>query len=443
MRKLIILCSIALLAVRGFGQVDSTKSDKKEKKKTGWTFGAVPAIAFDTDIGFKYGAVVNFYNYGDGSTYPQYKHSIFCEWSRTTKGSGINRVFYDSKYLLPKQIRTTLDFAFLTEKALDFYGFNGYNSEYKSEYVDDGAASYISRVYYRHERKLTRITADFQGNLSGKKLRWFAGAGFYGNKIASVDINKLNENLSDSKKLPDTAGLYDKYVSWGVIPADQKNGGNTGYVRGGLIYDTRDNEPNPMHGIWTEAILLAAPTFLSNTSSGYAQLIVIHRQYFTLVKDRLSLAGRLAYQGKIAGDMPYYMMPILMSSYQARDGVGGAKSIRGVMRNRVVGEGVTYGNIELRWKAIRTVVFNQNLYIALSSFFDGGMVVQKYRPDLSGVPADQLYLFNSDSESLHKAVGGGLHIALNENFIVAVDYGRALDKRDGKSGLYINMDWLF
>jgi len=41
--------------------------EKKEKIKDGWSFGAVPAIAYDSDIGFKYGGLVNFYDYGDGS----------------------------------------------------------------------------------------------------------------------------------------------------------------------------------------------------------------------------------------------------------------------------------------------------------------------------------------------------------------------------------------
>ena len=39
--------------------------------------------------------------------------------------------------------------------------------------------------------------------------------------------------------------------------------------------------------------------------------------------------------------------------------------------------------------------------------------------------------------------GGGIRFALNENFIVAVDYGMAAKKEDGKSGLYINLNWLF
>jgi hypothetical protein len=32
---------------------------------------------------------------------------------------------------------------------------------------------------------------------------------------------------------------------------------------------------------------------------------------------------------------------------------------------------------------------------------------------------------------------------MNENFIVAVDYGMPLDNRDGKGGLYIGLNFLF
>jgi hypothetical protein len=54
-----------------------------------------------------------------------------------------------------------------------------------------------------------------------------------------------------------------------------------------------------------------------------------------------------------------------------------------------------------------------------------------------------LYFFPDETEKLHLSSGGGLHIALNENFIIAADYGRALDKRDGDQGFYIGLDFLF
>ncbi len=41
--------------------------EKEMVTKTGWNFGALPTITFDTDLGFQYGALVNLYNYGDGS----------------------------------------------------------------------------------------------------------------------------------------------------------------------------------------------------------------------------------------------------------------------------------------------------------------------------------------------------------------------------------------
>ena len=44
---------------------------KKEITKDGWSFGGLPTITYDSDLGFQYGAMVNLYDYGDGSGYPK------------------------------------------------------------------------------------------------------------------------------------------------------------------------------------------------------------------------------------------------------------------------------------------------------------------------------------------------------------------------------------
>ena len=36
--------------------------------KTGWNLGPLPVVAFDNDRGFQYGALLNLYNFDDGST---------------------------------------------------------------------------------------------------------------------------------------------------------------------------------------------------------------------------------------------------------------------------------------------------------------------------------------------------------------------------------------
>ncbi len=439
----IIYC---LFSYAGIGQDkwDDMKPEGGEKIKKGWTFGAVPALAFDSDIGYKYGGVVNLYNFGDGSTYPKYRHSIYLEWSRTTKGSGINQFCYDSKYLVPN-IRVTAEASLLTEKALDFYGFNGYNSLYNSAFEETDGPEYITRMFYRLDRKLTRLKAEFQGKLVGDKFRWFAGFAWYGNDIGTVDINNLNKGKKEADMLPDTITLFDNYIDWGIIPEKQQQGGSTGLVKLGLIYDTRDNEPNPMSGIWTEMQFIAAPGFLGDNDMSYTKIAITHRQYFTLFPNKLSFAYRLGYQGKIGGEMPFYMLPFVFNTAPslARDGLGGAKTLRGVLRNRIVGEDFIYGTLEFRWKFITTVVLNQNFYIALNAFTDFGMITGKYKFDRSGIPSSGLALFPDDKEKLHHSYGAGLNFVLNENFVVSVNYGLAFDERDGDHGFYIGFNFMF
>jgi len=442
---LILLFSISLNAQKA----DSTASKKEEKIKTGFSFGGIPVVAYDSDVGFKYGALVNLYWYGDGSRYPMYDHSVYIEWSRTTKGNGINQITYDTDKLIPG-IRSFFEASYLTEKALDFYGFNGYEAVFDPDYaasVDD--MGFANRAYYRYSRKLIRVKADFQGEIIGQKLRWLGGIAYFGNTIDSVDVDGLNEGKDED--LLSQNSLYGNYVDWGLIEEDQATGGGHTLLKGGLVYDTRDNEPNPFSGVWTELQLHWAPSFLSNTDYGYGRFVLTHRQYFTLIPEWMNLAGRLSYQGKIGGEMPFYMLPYLFNTAPklATDGVGGAKTVRGVLRNRIVGDGFAYGNLELRGKVLRTTVLNQNLYIALSAFVDAGMVTQKYDFDASGLPEDLPdnlpdEIIDPDAKEVpHVGFGGGVHFALNQNFIITVDYGMAAKADDGDSGLYINLNFLF
>ncbi len=424
-------------------------SKNKEKIKTGWSFGAVPAIAFDSDIGFKYGAVVELWNYGDGSQYPLYDNYYYFEYSNTTKGSQIFEFDFDSRVLIPN-IRTLFEASYLTERALDFYGFNGYNQTYyDARYEDDSEPDsiYLSRLYYRQQRQLLRIRSDFQGRFFSDKAKWLAGITFYNIDLDTIDIDRLNKGKEESEKLPAIdGGLYGQYAyEWNIIPEDQINGGSNTILKAGVMFDTRDNEPNPMKGIWTEALFFWAPGFLGSSNYDFAKISLTHRQYFTLIPGRLSFVYRLAYQGKLWGTMPTYMLPLVLNGGLAkdRDGLGGAKTVRGMLRDRVVGEDYFYGNFEFRWKFLKTVLWKQNLYLALNTFLDFGMVTGNYEIDLSQVPDDYLYLFPGDKEKPHISYGAGFHIALNENFIIAINNGYVIDEKDGDSGLYIGLKWLF
>ena len=440
MKKFGLLFFISLFSMQIIAQED-------EVIKTGWNFGALPTITFDTDLGFQYGALVNLYNYGDGSRYPNYNHSLYFEVSRFTKGSGINRFYYDSDQLI-EGLQTSLDISYLSDQAYDFYGFNGFDAVVNPDWIDDSQPVniYKTRMFYKYDRKMFRFKVDLQGKFSGDKLRWAAGVNLLNFNIGSVDLEKLNKGKDEDERLDDVPGLYEKYQDWDIISPEEADGGFVPELKAGLVYDTRDNRPNPMKGIWTEAVLVGAPEFLG-AESGFAKLSLTHRQYFTLIPNDLSLAYRLAYQTTIAGHVPfYYQTQVIVSELKGAvsEGLGGAKTIRGVRRNRIVGDGFFYGNVEARWKFVRFRFINNNFYLGLNGFTDFGQVTKKI--DITSpnglIPEPEGY-FDNDAEKMHFSYGAGLRIVMNQNFVIAVDYGFAADERDGDSGLYIGLNYLF
>ena len=424
--------------------------------KQGWNFGALPTITFDTDLGFQYGGLINLYQYGDGSRYPKYDHSIYLEVSRFTKGSGINRFYYDSDKLI-EGLQTSLDISYLSDRAYDFYGFNGYDAVVNKDWFDDEAADYRTRMFYKYDRKLFRFKVDLQGDLAGENLKWLAGVNLLNFKLDLVDIDKLNKNKDDDDLLPshdEEPGLYQKYNEWGIISEEDADGGFVPTLKAGVVFDTRDNRPNPMKGIWTEAVLMGAPEFLGSEHS-FTKLSIVHRQYFTVVPNDLSFVYRLAYQTTLTGEAPFYYQTQMITSVMkgaTSEGLGGANSLRGIRRNRVVGDAYFLGNVEARWKFARFQFINNNFYLGLNAFADFGRATSKIDFETPDFPLGQNMMdevdskvdyFDDNAEALHYSFGLGLRVAMNENFIIRCDYGMAADDRDGESGVYIGLNYLF
>jgi len=425
MKKLVLAIGFVMTVSAVFSQ---------QKVKKGLGFGALPAISYDSDLGFQYGALVNLFDYGDGTNFPKYNHSLYLELSTYTKGTTIARVRYDSEHLIPN-IRTTLDVAYVPDQMADFYGFNGYQSIYD----DNLNESY--RNFYKNEKNTFRIKADFQGYFGESKFGWVAGYAFYNFKMDSVDIDKLELSAVPG------GDLFQKYKSWGLISDAEADGGSINYLKAGFKYDSRDQLACPEKGIFTEAVIQSAPKFI-NEAFPHTKLAIIHRQYFSLAKD-LQFAYRLDYQTTLGSNkVPYFAQPELITSFliaASNQGLGGKSSVRGILRNRVVGDAVGFGNFEFRYKFLRFEWLKQNFYLGTNVFFDSGLVLQPIEMDLSAVSATDraTYFSNYESGKFHSAAGIGLKIGWNENFVISADYGKAFNKQDGNSGMYIGLNYLF
>ncbi len=447
MKKTIIIALLLTFVLTASAQ-DTTRHIRK-----GWTFGVLPSVAYDADLGLQYGALTNIYYFGDGSTYPEYLHSFYAEAAYTTKHFGIFRFSYDSKYLIPKH-RLSVDLTYLPDQMCDFYGFNGYQSEYVAAYSNQDDPAYISRAYYKYRRDLFRFSADLQGEIH-KPFYWNAGIGLLHFAVGTVDIDRLNSYTKDPDKwLPDTVTLFDYYVDDGYIRSDEAKGGLHPYLHAGVTFDTRDRQQNPRRGIHADAFLTYYAGLGSMSNYNNVKFNAAWRHYLPIIPNRLTFAYRLGTQLNVAGESPFYLNTYLNQLYMQRvvyEGLGGANSVRGIMRNRILAPGVAFANIELRTQLFSFKVKKNMFYVGLVPFLDAGMVVQPYNrvshdPHIGAPITDDET--NIDYQRLydpHLGGGCGLKVAMNDNFVLSVDWATAFDQQDNSkfSNFYIKMGYMF
>ena len=427
-------------------------------------------MAFDADKGLQLGALLNIFDFGDGSNYPNTRQSLYLEASFFTKGSQLFVISYDNKFLIPG-VRWSTSAVLTNEKAMDFYGFNGYMSYYDHEKVKlgndkDNKLNYIYTPKYRLNRINFNFKTDFTGNIWNNKLFWEAG--YHLNNIKAgyddrqaLNLDKINKGKYDYKKFPETEPtLFDLYRRWGIISEDEAWGGFSSALRLGLLLDTRDKEGAPSKGIWAEAHVTLAPDWLGTTHP-YYRYSATFRHYVPIVKnDVLTFAYRLNYEGTFGNSAPYYMLPFItvMGATYDRDGMGGYRTVRGIMRDRVQGLDMATYNVELRWRFVNFRKWNQNIAFGLNLFSDGTMVTRNYDMSFRGAEEHRAeydeYMAQSDlsKDRPHITVGAGLRFIMNQNFIVAFEYGmpiskfssdKAIKKQDGNGAFYINTGYLF
>ena len=471
MKKLAILLVAAIFATTIQAQSvengDSPAPAKKEIIKTGYNFGPLPAVAFDADKGFQLGALLNIYDFGDGSTYPNTRQQWYFEASFFTKGSQLYVVSYDNRFWIPG-VRFSTALTITNDKAMDFYGFNGYQSYYDYQKVLDGKKNddmYIYTPKYRTNRLAALFKADFVGKIGKTPLSWEAGYHLSYFKQGAINREKINKNKDENKMFPDSEPtLFEQYREWGIIKDEEADGGLNSTVRVGLLFDTRDKEGAPSRGVWAEAHVMMAPKWLGTTNPYYKYSATFRHYIPILNRDRLTFAYRLNYEGTFGRKAPYYVLPYMTTvgpTYD-RDGMGGFRTVRGIMRNRVQGLDMASYNAELRWRFVSFTLWKQNISFGLNAFSDGTMVTKCYDMSSFGRTLEEFATPNeyekakaeynaymakgTEKDRPHITVGGGFRFIMNQNFIVCLEYGKPigkLAKQDGKGAFYINTGYLF
>ncbi len=371
----------------------------QQKKQKPLEVSGIPAVNFDADEGFGYGVVLALYGYDASAV--SYRWTLQPTVFLTSQGRRDYTVFFDAPARPEHPWRITSFLGREQQLSAPYYGA-GNQSPY-----DAGLERGSTRYFYRYGRDRTRATIDVQHAVVHPSLRVLFGAG------ASLDRIDLTPFDSGTTLI--------QTVLAGHTPAD----GHTNYVRAGLTWDTRDREIGTQSGTWADVIAQRVDKTFGATND-YTRWTATGRHYQPL-SERVILANRLLVQNTV-GDAPFYVLSEVQTTQKPQDGLGGASTVRGLLKDRYVGKGMLVSNNELRWRAAQFNLHGRPSSLVLSSFVDAGRVWEA-GVDLSTALRD-----------LHAGYGGGARLAYGNSFVVATDVGHSAQST---AAVYIGLGYLF
>lgn len=393
--------------------------------RTGVTCLVGPCLGYSTNHGTQYGASCTLVDFGDGSSYPNYRQKAYLEVSRYTRGKTNLKGVYDSGCLIPGA-RFSAILAYQRTPLYSFYGFNGSATPYFPE-LDrvDG------NTYYNFGRNIFKAASNIQFDIA-EGLKWAFGANYMSYHIFDVP---------DAFSSAPMNSLYRSYLESGVITPEEANGGKRFEMNTGFVYDTRDAFTTPSRGIWSELYLTGSPDIFGD-SYRYLRLSAHLRHYIPLAdNDRLTFAYHLAYQGIIAGNAPFYVqqnITELIFKKVASEGLGSKNTIRGTLSNRFIGDSYAWANIEMRIKLFSFNMLRHSFYVAANPFLDMGAIVSPYR--LNAAKGSEMYKM---ATKIHESAGIGGKLVMNRNFVASIEFAKPFCKEDGKMGFIMGTNYMF
>ena len=112
---LLVLCPIQNFGFEPF-EKDTTKVRSRFK------IGGIPVLSYDADLGLKYGAVVNLFDYGDSKYPPNFEQYLMLRLTNTTGGTANLQALLESESLI-KNAKVLAEASYIIDKKLDFFGF--------------------------------------------------------------------------------------------------------------------------------------------------------------------------------------------------------------------------------------------------------------------------------------------------------------------------------
>ncbi|MDI7210859.1 Omp85 family outer membrane protein [Leptospira santarosai] len=449
-----------------------------DNKKEGWYPTGLPLINSDPNEGIGYGVRVYGYNNGKRNDpffeYTPYRFRFFAQYFNTTKNAQYHQLSLDMPYVTNTRWRLRAD-ALLTITPTTLYfgvgestlkpltyrernqpgGIHVINAEYNSQesaflYQRPGGlmdpvelrgrvysgvptgAKVTDRMYNRYTIQTPQLNFSSERSFLHGTMRLVAGFRFSNNIVEVYDgkfvksVDPIFEGtpFSGSGKVPNAKTRLTEDAEAGKILG--YHGGFVNTAKIGLVYDTRDFEPDPNSGVFLEATYERASKTIASDFD--FQKYFGHTKFFyspfPKTFEKLVLASRFGF-GVSDGNVPFFEYRNLWGTENTVSGLGGLRTLRGYKQDRFVGRAMGFGTVEVRWKLYDFSIGGEYFAFNLAPFWDFGRVWNDEH---------KIGLLNYKYSQ-----GLGLRIAWNQATIITIDY--AVSREDEQ--LFVNFNHAF
>jgi hypothetical protein len=277
------------------------------------------------------------------------------------------------------------------------------------------------KKYNRYELTTPQVNFSIEKSFLGGLIRTVAGTRLSNNIVKTYDgtVQKANDNFWDSTPLefaninniPTVQGKTKLTEDFERGKIQGIKGGYVNLVRLGLVYDSRDFEPDPGKGIFAE-VTHERSHKAAGSNFEFNRTFASARVYYTIlpkVFKKLVFAGRVAFVHN-SGNLPFFEYRNMWSTEGNLAGLGGRTTLRGFIQDRFVGNEMGFANLELRWRFLEVPGFTFNI----APMFDMGRVWDS----LSRVKANAWDGYKYSS-------GLGLRIIWNQSTVIYLEWARS------------------
>ncbi len=367
-------------------------------QRTGWGWGGLPAVNYNSDEGFGFGVVGSLYRYDSRSN--PYKTAINLVIFATSKGIQTHSLELDALNLARSPLRFTSRLEFATTRTSNYCGLgpavtcSSFFAEEAAEQegLTGAARDEYVRLYYRTRFINPNAQFNFRYALDPMPHR----VELFGSYRINVMIPG---DFQDASAYP--GSLYDQ-----DFPGGER--GVVSQLQLGAMVDDRDYEPAPSRGYWVEASVRGAHRYLGSDYDHFGFNTTL-RGYLPLVGDDLVLADRAMFDGLVGDDSTIDLT--VPGGFQRYTFYGSFNAGRGIRLRRYVGKVKSMNQAELRWTFVRPTIAGAKFDLGVLGFSDLGFVAEDFqRIDT---------MFSTPLPS----VGGGLRVGVDGAFIVRADIG--------------------